>query len=177
MTGHDSGMTMIELMVTLVVASILLAIALPSFERTSRNSLLANTANNLSASMNRARAEAIKARRNVRMCPTIDNSTCANGGSWAAGWIMFIDFDGNALPDASELIQVGASINSFVSLTAPAAFSQWVQFRPSGAVIGNGGNSGNFNLCTDGYDEFSRLVGISATGRVAAKKQADLCSS
>ncbi len=172
---HCCGFTVLELMITLVIAAILTTLAIPSFQRFGVNSKLSTTSNNLSASMSRARAEAIKARRNVRMCPTSNNSTCDSNASWADGWIMFVDRDGNGTPASSELLQIGASMDARVSLTTPSAFSQWLEFRPTGTVLGNAGSSGSFNLCTDDFDDLSRQVGISAAGRVSAKKQANLC--
>ena len=171
------GVTMIELMVTLVVSVLLIAMAIPSFDRVFRNGLLVHSANDLSASLSRARAEAIKARRNVRMCPTSNNTSCDASAAWSDGWIMFVDADNNGLPAISELVQVTDALDSRVTLTVPAAFSQWMQFRPTGGVIGNGGNSGNFSLCSGDYHEFSRRVGISATGRVTTTKQPNLCAT
>ncbi len=170
------GMTMIELMVTLAIAAILVVLAIPSFERTTRNALLATSANDLSTSLSMARAQAIKARRNVRICPTSNNTSCDAGAGWSNGWLMFVDRDANGVPATSELVQVTDALDSKVTLTVPAAFSQWVQFRPTGGVIGNGGNSGNFTLCSGDYHEFSRLVGVSASGRVTTRKQANLCA-
>lgn len=171
------GLTLIELMVTLGIAAILLTIAIPTFERTTRNAVVASHANDFAASLSRARAEAIKARRNVRMCPTSNNANCNSSTHWSAGWMMYVDTDGNGSPSASEILQIGESMDNRVNLTVPAAFSQWLQFRPTGAALGNAGNSGDFAVCTSGYDALSRMVGVSATGRVTTKKQADLCVS
>ena len=174
--GRCAGSTMIQVMVTLAISAILLTLALPSFEGFKRNNLLATSSNELSTLFNRARAEAIKSRRNVRICPTTNNSNCAADGSWAAGWIMFVDTDGDDLPAVSELIQIGAALDNRLDLLVPTAFSNWVQFRPSGSVLGNAGNSGDFGLCSGDFHDFSRRVGISATGRVSAKKQPNLCA-
>lgn len=171
------GVTMIELMVTVAIAGILLTLAFPTFQKTTRNAVVAAQSNDFAASLSLARAEAIKARRNVRMCPTSNNANCNSSTHWSDGWMMYVDTDGNGSPSASEILQIGEPMDNRVTLTVPAAFSQWVQFRPTGAALGNGGNSGNFSVCTSGYDDLSRMVGISATGRVTAKKQADLCTS
>lgn len=170
------GATLLEAMVTMAISAILVAIALPGFERFGINSVLTNTTNVLSASLSRARAEAIKARRNVRMCPTSDNSTCDVNASWADGWIMFVDRDGNGMPTSTELLQIGASMNNRVFLSIPNTFSQWLEFGPMGTVLGNAGNTGSFNVCADNFDGLSRLVRISAGGRVSTKKQANLCA-
>ena len=53
--SYGRGVTMFELMNTLAIASVRLVVALPSFERSTRSSLLSNTANDFSASLSRAR--------------------------------------------------------------------------------------------------------------------------
>lgn len=170
------GFTVIELMIVLVVTAVLLAIAIPGFQNTIRASMLASGADRLSASLSLARTKAIMARRNVRLCPSTNGTTCANSGSWTGGWIMFVDNDGNGAPATSELVQAHGAMDSRISLTTPGAFSQFIQFRPTGVVLGNSGTSGQFNFCSGSYHEYSRLVAISASGRVTTKKQADLCN-
>ena len=170
------GFSMLELMIALTVSAVLITIAIPSFQNTIRSSLLASGADNLAASLNLARAKAITARRNVRLCPSTNGTSCAGDGSWTDGWIMFVDEDGNNAPSSSELIQARGAMDSRISLTTPAAFMQYIQFRPTGVVLGNGGSSGQFIFCSGDYHKYSRLVGIGATGRVTTIKQADLCN-
>ena len=93
--GCAQGVTMMELLVTMAVFALLISLAVPGFDRAIRNGLLLNSANNLSASLSRARAEAIKARRNVRMCPTSNNTSCSTSATWSDGWLVFVDADGN----------------------------------------------------------------------------------
>ncbi len=173
--GQCRGFNLYEMMVTMTIGAILLAIALPAFDRFGVNGILVTTTNDLSASFSRARAEAIKARRNVRMCPSSDSNTCDSDANWASGWIMYVDTDRSGSPASGELLQIGTFIDDRVSLTTPGSFSQWLEFRPTGTVLGNAGTTGFFLLCSDHFDDLSRRVGISASGRVSAKKQANLC--
>jgi type IV fimbrial biogenesis protein FimT len=175
--SQQKGFTMVELMVTLVVAAVVLTIAIPSFQNMIRSSLLASGAENLTASLNLARAKAIMARRDVRMCPSTDGTSCASGGSWTGGWIIFVDEDGNGSPASTELFQARGAMDSRISLTPPTDFTQSIEFKPTGIVYGNGnpGKNGTFTLCSGDYHKYSRLVSISASGRVTTRKQADLC--
>jgi type IV fimbrial biogenesis protein FimT len=173
---QQRGFSAIELMMVLVVASVLLAIAIPGFQNVIRSSLLTSGADKLSASLNLARTKAIMSRRNVRLCPSTNGTTCTTSGSWTGGWIMFVDSDGNGAPSTSELLQARGAMDSRISLTTPAAFTQYIQFRPTGVVLGNAGTSGQFDFCSGNYHEYSRLVGITTSGRVTTKKQADLCN-
>jgi type IV fimbrial biogenesis protein FimT len=173
---RQTGFSVVELMMVLSVTAVLLVITIPGCQNVIRSSLLASGADRLSASLSLARTKAIMARRNVRLCPSTTGTTCANSGSWTGGWIMFVDTDGSGTPSSSELLQVRGAMDSRISLTTPAAFSQFIQFRPTGVVIGNGGSTGQFNFCSGDFHDYSRLVGIAATGRVTTKKQANLCN-
>lgn len=68
------GFTIIELMVTLVVAAILLAIAIPSFTYLTVSNKLSTSANSLVNNLMIARAEAVKRNADMNVCA---DSTCA----------------------------------------------------------------------------------------------------
>ncbi|WP_407275949.1 GspH/FimT family pseudopilin [Halothiobacillus sp. DCM-1] len=72
--ARQHGFTIIELMVTLVVAAILLAIAIPSFTYLTVSNKLSASANSLVNNLMMARAEAVKRNTDVNVCAT---STCA----------------------------------------------------------------------------------------------------
>lgn len=173
---RSRGFTVIELLIVLAVTSILLAIAIPGFQNVIRSSLLASGANDFAASLSLARTKAVMARRNARLCPSTNGTSCTgSGATWTGGWLMFLDNDGNGVPSTNELVQVRGPMDSRISLTVPSAFTQWIQFRPTGTVIGNNGAGGQFNFCSGDFHDYSRLVNISVSGRVTTRKQADLC--
>lgn len=83
------GFTLMELLVTLTVAGILLAIALPSFSSFVRDSRLTTETDTLLYDMNLARSEAVKLDTTVEVCASTDHATCSGvGGNWATGWIV-----------------------------------------------------------------------------------------
>jgi type IV fimbrial biogenesis protein FimT len=148
-------MTMIELLITVVVMAILMAIAVPSFRNASLGSQLSAAANNLLASVQLARSEAIKRNTAVTLCASADGATCAASGGWEQGWITVIDPAGVAtvlqhqesLPDRYLITQTGG--------TAQLDFQ----------AIGVGMNAATFTVCRndpDGGQE--RRVTVSATG-------------
>lgn len=72
---HDvSGFTLVELMITLVVAAILITIAVPSFNYTMVSNQLSSTANDLISALSTARASAIKLNTDVDICA---DNTCS----------------------------------------------------------------------------------------------------
>lgn len=70
------GFTIVELMVTLAVATILIAIAVPSFRSITLSNRLTTTANDMVDAINTARLEAIKRNGDAQVC---SNSASLNG--------------------------------------------------------------------------------------------------
>lgn len=85
------GFTLIELMVTLMIAVILITIGIPSFQNIVRNNRTTAIANEMLTALYFARSEAIKRGISVTVCPSADQATCA--ANWAAGFIVFADND------------------------------------------------------------------------------------
>jgi type IV fimbrial biogenesis protein FimT len=82
------GFTIVELMVSLIVVGILLGLAVPSFRDAALSSRLTGYANDLVASVQVARSEAIKRNLTVTLCASVNGSTCAAGVGWEVGWII-----------------------------------------------------------------------------------------
>ncbi len=108
-----TGFTLIELIVTIAIAGILLALAIPSFREITLNNQRASRVNEFVAALNYARGQALALRTDVVMCRTRSNAAavpvCGEGEGWEAGWIVFADrdnsrtpTDGDAIADANE---------------------------------------------------------------------------
>ncbi len=82
------GFTLIEAMIVLVIAAILLVIGIPSFRDASVGSRLRDIANDLNASVQVARSEAIKRNVPVTLCRSTDGATCDDADDWGQGWIV-----------------------------------------------------------------------------------------
>ena len=91
----NAGFTLIELMMTLLVAGVVLGFGIPAFTEFIANNRMAASVNDFTSAIHMARTEAVKRRANVTLCPSADwntdNPSCANAGSFADGWIVFID--------------------------------------------------------------------------------------
>jgi type IV fimbrial biogenesis protein FimT len=98
------GFTLIELMVTIAIIAILMAIALPSFQDTIARSKLETEANNILRDLNFARTEAIKRGSSVSLCPSDNGTSCSGAQDYGDGWIIFVDdvTPDNAIVDTGE---------------------------------------------------------------------------
>jgi len=183
-TGSVSGFSLIELMATLMVAGILLAVGVPSFNQFMANSRMAAATNDLVSALYAARTEAIKRNQAVTLCPSTDGATCAAAGDLKAGWIAFVDCTtalgaGPCLPtgtvDGADtvLLAHGGLPASVTFLPTPGA--RLVSFNANGSratLVGGQAVITDMQLCDDRGNvntgngiAAGRWINISATGR------------
>ncbi|MEB1608525.1 GspH/FimT family pseudopilin [Xanthomonas campestris pv. campestris] len=93
-----TGFTLVELMVTIAVLAILMAIALPNFTALINGSRLTSQANELVASLQYTRSESVRLNRRVTLCPSSDGANCSTTAGWAR-WIARVDASGEVLRD------------------------------------------------------------------------------
>lgn len=149
---HQRGFTLVELLVTIAVAGILLAIAVPNFRTFLQDSRAISQANLLVQALNVARSEAIKRDVPIDVCPSANGTTC--GGTWAQGWIVA---DRVGTPPFQ-------SVRSFNGSLAEANAKTIVSFLPSGLVTAGA----TFTLCDDRGATKAREVEVNQTGRIAS---------
>ncbi|MET0658687.1 MAG: GspH/FimT family pseudopilin [Steroidobacteraceae bacterium] len=154
----NRGFTLIEMMVALSVAAILLSIAVPSFSQSRLNSQLRASANDLVASINLARSEAIKRSASVTICVSTDGENCT-GGNWNQGWVV--------RSAAGEVLHKEAAAPAGFVIKEAAATSALV-FQSTGVDT----TPGTFTVCraspSPGSQE--RVITVDATGRAALKR-------
>jgi type IV fimbrial biogenesis protein FimT len=102
---EQKGFTLVELLITMVVVSILLATAIPSFMQFIKNNRVIGQANSLVVSTHMARNEAVKRGTGTTMCAanaTMDGCSTDNvwPAGWSAGWIVFSDLDRDGVIDS-----------------------------------------------------------------------------
>jgi type IV fimbrial biogenesis protein FimT len=99
-----SGYTMVELIITVMVGSILLTIAIPTFFWVTNSNRIAAEINGLLGDMQFGRAEAVKEGQTVTVCVSSNGTSCASTNTWQSGWIVFSDVNGNAVVDPGDII-------------------------------------------------------------------------
>jgi type IV fimbrial biogenesis protein FimT len=91
---RQQGFTLVELLITIVVVSILLATAVPSFMQAIKNNRVAGQANSLVVSTQMARTEAVKRGASTTICAAnADLDACSGNNDWSTGWIVFSDLN------------------------------------------------------------------------------------
>jgi type II secretory pathway pseudopilin PulG len=80
-----------ELLVSIAVAGILAAVAIPGFIGLIKSENTSAQANNLVFMLNFARSEAVKQDAQVMVCPSSDGQTCTNANTWQIGWMTYCE--------------------------------------------------------------------------------------
>jgi type IV fimbrial biogenesis protein FimT len=95
------GFTLYEVLVTLLVIGVVLALGLPNLSDFTRNSRVTGTANDLHGSILLGRSEAARSKENITICASDDpmGAAACDGASFEDGWILFVDLDGDIVRD------------------------------------------------------------------------------
>jgi type IV fimbrial biogenesis protein FimT len=149
-----------ELLVTITVAGILSAIAVPAFNSFVQNDRDAAQANSLILSFNYARSEAIKRDKpgGVQVCPSANGTTCSGGTNWSNGWIV-VDAAGD------PPFQTVPALSGKNVLTATGA--------ASGVTFGSNGMANgtlNIKICDPRGLGNGLEVAVNSTGRALASQ-------
>jgi type IV fimbrial biogenesis protein FimT len=167
-----NGFTLMELMVTVAIAAIVMAIGIPSFQDTIRENRLTANTNTFVSSMNLARSEAIKSGRRVVMCISA-GSTCATSGGYDQGWIVFRDTNGDGQPNDGEIIRIFEKMPEGMTLTGASAVNKLIGFNSDGTFTGNDGNrippNTVLTVCKSGK---ARTITLNNPGRIQVERPA-----
>lgn len=154
-----TGITLIELMITIAIAGILISLAAPNFRSSIQNNRMVTEVNELHASLNYGRSEAIKRTNNVTICRSSNGLTCS--GAWTDGWIIFSDDDANgSFNNNDELIRVHGPITAGNTLS----FSRNSVTYVSAGVLA-GGSHGTFTLCDSRGASHAKGLVVNLSGR------------
>jgi len=138
---RQAGVTMVELVITMGIAGILLAMGVSSYKYVIKSNRASSEINALLGDMQFARYEAVKEGLNVTICPAASNTatTCNATSTWSGGWIVL----SNALSGTTGTANVlrrqlpFSSFHSTDTLSSPAA-TQSVVFNREGFASGLG---------------------------------------
>lgn len=152
----SDGFTLVELLVTVAIVAIMLALAAPSFQAMLMNNRLTAQIDGLTSALNYARNTALSQAVNVQVCPVgaLSSSTC--GASWAAGWSVVSDPTGTPVLLQSRRTPTG---NPVLSSSASS-----VVFDSRGLAT----TLSSFKVCDSRGAAFARSVQVFATGFVQA---------
>jgi type IV fimbrial biogenesis protein FimT len=182
----STGVTLIELLVTVTVLSIILAIGIPSLREMQVRSQVQSISTEFANDIARARTEAITRNTCVAMCLSANTAnaltggtpTCATSGTnWQSGWIIFANPTcsgavNNPTASSSTLISVRQAGSTDFQLAASNSTRRF-SFEARGLMY-----TTNYTNMTLSYLPESvssphyRSLCISSAGRVTVKQYA-----
>lgn len=158
---NEAAFTLIELIVTVALAAIVAAVAIPAYQDFIRGQRATTSTNDLITAFHLARSEAVKRGGNVEVCSSADQANC--GGNWADGWLVRDAGDGNVIrawqgrPQKNLQMRAGAGP---------------VEFNGDGEAD----QAYNFELWFDGCEgDETRQININVSGQITVNRNDDRC--
>jgi type IV fimbrial biogenesis protein FimT len=161
----SKGFTLLELMVSASIISILLSIAIPSFNNFIIEMRVDNEISQLYRLLFIARNAAINNDHNVTVCPLNTSSQCSS--NWQQELSVFIDLNENKTyePNSNEqLLKIKAAIVKTDKLHYGMGRNSIV-YAPTGRLSGWGQN-GTFRYCPSKHQEKNRGIRVATSGRL-----------
>ena len=158
---------MIELIVTLTVAAIVLALAVPSFANMIRSNRLTSSANEMVAMLQVARMAAVSNRASVAVCPSADGATC--GAALGSRWIAVMTKNG------ADTVLRDSTLHAAVAIKASAnlgAGGNKFTFRPNGFSATGDNASGTLGLCVAELSGNNGIDVSASVGRISTARRA-----
>lgn len=154
------GFSLIELMITIAVAAIIMALAAPSFTNLLNDNRVSSETSDFIGDLALARSEALTRGARVTLCPSTTGTGCT-ATAWNLGRIIFVDLDQDGTVDVGEpVLRVSGPLTEGSSLTLSGGGASRITYLASGAISDDSRNSAT--LCRSGYK--GRLVTINPMG-------------
>ncbi|CAH0348609.1 GspH/FimT family pseudopilin [Aquabacterium sp. CECT 9606] len=177
---RDKGFTLVELMVTVAILVILLAIGAPQLQTFLVKRSVSTQADIFASALRMARSEAIKRGQRVVVCATNDpeaatRSCAAASTNWATGWLVFVDrgTTANAFDAGDELLAVQQALPSSGGITL-ANSQTAIAFRANGLAVGSNNSfrvRPNLTGSETDSDAYNRCVVLAPSGRVKIENE------
>jgi len=167
--AHAPGLTLIELITTLALVSLSLAILIPGWAGFADRSQITSISNQLLSHLRYARNAAVTRNRMISLCPSDDGESCSTDPfGWQRGYLVFEDPDGNRDRSPDEaLLRVQDPLLTSMQLHSTAGRPA-IRFRPDGAAWST---NTSFSVCLGDDPAMYRAVILLGTGRARVDRR------
>jgi len=170
------GLTFLELVIALAIASVLFTLALPLYRDWIADVELRHRVEALVGAMAFARGEALKRNGRVNLCPTTDYAACAPPGAWETGWLVYADVNRNGeLDDDEPVIRVEGAAQPGITVRGNRPVAEYVSYNEHGLTRMASGalQMGTFTVCRAGQKAVE--VVLANGGRVRVNRPGRAC--
>ena len=166
----ESGITLLELLIAVAVASLLLSAGVPGFRNVILDNRLVSQTNEFVTAVSLARSSAVRFQRNATVCASTNFNatvpTCAAGTDWSTGWIVWVDKDRDGATDANEVIAVNGPLSDSTTFSSTAVSSFTYDALGFGVTAGDA-----LTLCDGRSNETGRVINVNNVGRTSVARQ------
>ncbi len=169
----NSGFSLVETIVSMAIASVVIFTAVPTLTEFVEDNRIASTTNTVVLSLNLARSEAIKRRKQVTM-----KRKGSTESVWERGWTVFTDHNGNGNKDTEDLLLATfPELEHGYTLRTGNNFRTWIAYLPTGtSKSGSGLGNDTFRVCpSDGDVNNASKVVVNQVGRPRLRKTSSQC--
>jgi type IV fimbrial biogenesis protein FimT len=164
-TPRQTGITALELMVTMAIVAILLATAVPSFKTYGWNLRMKTAMDVLQTDLNLARSRAITHNIQTIICPATVSDDCSGESHWQAGWIVFTDLNADTRRQEGEPLLKHAGSVELLKINSSRSRSH-LRFFANGTAPGS---NVSIRFCDKRGAEHAGVITVSNTGRIRLK--------
>ena len=170
-----TGFTLVELIVTVAIASILAMVGMPSLQKTVQDNRMTTLYNNFLADLNYTRNAAITFGSPVTVCKrnTAGNGCDANSTDWGQGWLVFHDKDNDGVVDSGEKILLDNNTTSKIAMIFSGNPNR-ITYNAQGFARGY---AGKITFCDERGNDARKGMVISQNGRIRMADSHDTLSS
>lgn len=165
---YEAGFTLVELVITLTIAGILIAVAAPAMQTFILDQRLTTQANDFIADLSLSRSESIRRASNVVICKqggSVSSPSCSTSAAWEAGWVVFVDADSDGTLDSNEtVLRIRQSLDGSNTLTATSGTNNLI-FSSTGLTTLSSGAEVAMRLCDSRGASKAVTVWVNFTGR------------
>ena len=127
------GFTLMELMIVIVLVALMATLGVPAYRTQVLNSQMTSASNDLLATINSARNEAVSRQNFVSVCPRNTAGTACAAVGWEAGWILFEDDDADGVVDNTDTVLfTQAPLGVDMTARGTSQITNSITFRPNG---------------------------------------------
>jgi len=159
------GFTLLELMITITVAGVLLAVGIPNFRSALADNRLAAQTNELSTALSTARGEAMKRGVQVTICRSTTGTSCSAAGNWREGWLVFAETATAGTIGTVDAGEPVVTVRSAIAGNNTINFTGNPTWRVTYTTQGMTTSLGTFRVCDSTRPGFQREIAVARTGR------------
>ncbi len=158
---RQKGFTLVELLITMVVAIILLGVGIPAYNQIVANNRLIAQGNALVTAVNMAKSAALSNGISATLCADADTDpstfVCSASDDWANGWFVIADFEGDG--------------NASGQVSTTEVLGLWQQADGNSVITTNPDSIGSLVFSSLGVNETGALqFQIEEANTIGAKK-------